>query len=288
MIFHKKKFASILTLVFMLALCGFAPHTMLVFKRSFGDFNHPKAATWDQLGNLYVVDTGNDRVVKYSPSGDSIASIGTSGFDVTQFQTPDGIAVTGVDVYVADYGNHRIQRFNRNLDYIATLYTRENPTEAQRFGYPKGVAASSQGDLFILDGENIRILQVNAFNVIEKNFGSIDAGAERLLDPSQIITDASDRIYVRDGDVIKMFDIYGNPTGMLSNMFAPPMRGCAVYGNTLYVLSDSVITIVTLGDAEQNAEIMNIPDKRPWEAIAVSAKTIALFDDHAVYEYNRQ
>jgi sugar lactone lactonase YvrE len=284
----RRAFAYILPIaVVMTALSASAQDHSIMFLRQFGDFNHPRAAAWDQQGNLFVVDGGNNRVVKYSPTGDSIACVTGSGWGDTQFDTPNGIAILGIDVYVSDYGNSRIQRFDRNLNFVATLYTRDNPDQNARFGYPRGVAVSSQGDLFVLDGENIRIVKVNAFNKIERVFGNVDAGAEQLADPKEIVTDGSDKIYIVDGDALKAFDVFGNPVGTLKGLFALPIRGCAANGNTLFVLSDSVVTAITMGD-EQSVRVLPIPDRHDWTGIAVSPKNIALLDDHNVYIYTRE
>ena len=139
----------------------------------------------------------------------------------------------------------------------------------------------------MLDGENVRIVKVNAFNVIERNFGSLDAGAERLINPAQIILDASDRIYVLDGDAIKMFDIYGNPTGTLPPFYPLPVHGIAASGNTLFILSDSTLTTFSPNAAEQNTTELHLPEIHEWCALAVSAKSIALIDEHAAYLYGR-
>ncbi len=280
--------ACLLVALVFASSVGFAPPDEVSFLRSFGGFSRPHAAAFDNSGNLYVVDSGNDRVIKFSAQGDSLACVSGSGFGDTQFESPDGIAVTGTDVYVADYGNHRIQRFNRNLDYMATLYTRDDPNDDKRFGYPKGVAVSSQGDLFVLDGENIRIMKVNAFNVIQQNFGSLDAGAERLISPAQITIDANDVLYVLDDGVIKMFDIYGNPSGTLAKFFPAPARAISGSGDALFILSDSAMTGVSARLAEQSPYEIHLPDTRAqWFALAVSKNSIALLDEHTAYLYSR-
>jgi len=116
----------------------------------------------------------------------------------------------GIDLYVADYGNHRVQRFDRNLNYVSTLFTRDDPDPMKRFGYPSGVALSRLGELFILDGENVRVLKVNRANVVERTFGGIDAGRGRLRAPSDIVVGPGDRVYVVDRGRVVVFDTFGN------------------------------------------------------------------------------
>ena len=67
----------------------------------------------DRLGrDVYVADSGNHRVQRFSPSGTFIASSGTLGSANGQLNFPSGLAFGESDrLYVADTGNHRIQRF---------------------------------------------------------------------------------------------------------------------------------------------------------------------------------
>jgi sugar lactone lactonase YvrE len=66
----------------------------------------------DSSGNLYVADTGNNRIQKFSSSGVFITKWGSYGSGSGQFDGPQGMAFdpTG-KIYVADTGNARIQVF---------------------------------------------------------------------------------------------------------------------------------------------------------------------------------
>ena len=77
-----------------------------------GQFNNPTAIAVDAQGNVYVVDSGNQRVEKYTSGGGYIASWGVPGTGPGQFQAPYGVAVASDgSVYVVDTGNNRVQRF---------------------------------------------------------------------------------------------------------------------------------------------------------------------------------
>ncbi|HAO22533.1 MAG TPA: hypothetical protein DCQ37_19970, partial [Desulfobacteraceae bacterium] len=67
----------------------------------------------DSSGNIYVADSGNDRIQKFSGSGKYISQFGTSGSDDGQFSYPYAIAIDiSGNIYVADNGNDRIQKFS--------------------------------------------------------------------------------------------------------------------------------------------------------------------------------
>ena len=76
-----------------------------------GQFNTPKGLTYDSVGNLYIVDSGNNRVV-LARNSSVVGVTGTSGTDLGQFAGPVNISVGKRGVYVADTGNNRIQSFN--------------------------------------------------------------------------------------------------------------------------------------------------------------------------------
>jgi uncharacterized protein (TIGR03663 family) len=84
-----------------------------------GQFFGPRAiaVTGDEI---FVVDTGNERVQVFSPDGTFLRAWGGKGDGPTQFYEPVGIVV-GPDgrVYVADSGNGRISVFQRDGTPIA-------------------------------------------------------------------------------------------------------------------------------------------------------------------------
>jgi len=79
-----------------------------------GYFSNPQGIGVDSAGNLYVADTGNHRVQKFSPSGQFLLSWGGQGSGVGQFIRPIDVAVDENGyIYVANGGgsDFRIQKF---------------------------------------------------------------------------------------------------------------------------------------------------------------------------------
>lgn len=65
----------------------------------------------DKLGNLYVVDTGNNEIKKFNPEGKLLSTWGEFGGGEGQFNAPWGIALDSEEnIYVADTKNNRIQK----------------------------------------------------------------------------------------------------------------------------------------------------------------------------------
>ncbi len=164
-------------------------------------------------GQIYVSDTGNHRILQLSPDGEVIKVIGGFGWQKEQFYAPYDIhASSALDIFVADYNNHRIQRYDKDLNYISSLYSDANWAPTVQFGFPKSIASSFHGELFLLDGENTRILKLNSFGEPEMSFGDFAEGRGRLLQPVKLCISPDDQIFVSDAraNKIVVFDYFGN------------------------------------------------------------------------------
>ncbi|MCB0714081.1 MAG: NHL repeat-containing protein [Ignavibacteriae bacterium] len=215
----------------------------------FGSFSEPVDLDHDIEGHLYVVDAGRDLVVKYSSKGDSLDAVGGFGTGTEEFDHPIALyARRGTDLFVADHNNHRIQRFDRRLDYVTTLFTRDNPDERIRFGYPLDVAVSRQGDIVVLDGENYRVAIFNSVGEFVRSFGDITSGEGRLIDPISLELDDNDNVYVLDGGEIKVYDPFG---AWLRTIPPPRDRAYSTFsigGDSLVALADSLLLIYRITD----------------------------------------
>ncbi|MEK7353203.1 MAG: hypothetical protein AABZ77_01690, partial [Chloroflexota bacterium] len=86
-----------------------------------GQFNSPLGVAVDSAGNVYVADSGNHRIQKFTSSGQFITKWGASGSLDGQFNSPNGVAVDSAgNVYVADTFNNRIQKFLGSGQFVTT------------------------------------------------------------------------------------------------------------------------------------------------------------------------
>jgi DNA-binding beta-propeller fold protein YncE len=102
-------------------------------------------------GSVYVTDTWNARVVKFTAKGKYITSWGFYGQDTPEaFWGPRGIAVDSKSrVYVADTGNKRIVVFDSKGAYITQFGTAG--LDAGQFDEPVGVAVAFDGTVYVTD-----------------------------------------------------------------------------------------------------------------------------------------
>ncbi|HET9492655.1 MAG TPA: PA14 domain-containing protein [Chloroflexia bacterium] len=81
---------------------------------------YPRGMSVALDGSLWVADTGLGRVIKVTPEGTLVSTLGEQGTGPGQFAEPAGVwqAADGT-VYVADVGNQRVQSFDANGNLIA-------------------------------------------------------------------------------------------------------------------------------------------------------------------------
>ncbi|MBN1659398.1 MAG: TIGR03663 family protein [Anaerolineae bacterium] len=164
----------------------------------------------DDLGRVYVTDTGNERVVVFDLDGNHIASWGGEGIGPGSFAEPVGIDVDlDGNVYLVDTWNQRVQVFDSEGTYL-----REWVVDAW---YGESVvnkpflAVDGQGRVYVTDPEGYRVAVFGPEGEILATFGryGFDAGAFSL--PTGITVDAEGTIYVTDTDgqrVIKFAPLF--------------------------------------------------------------------------------
>jgi DNA-binding beta-propeller fold protein YncE len=121
-----------------------------------GAFDHPEAVTVAPSGNVYVADTGNDRVVELSPAGSVVTEWGSAGTASGRFRSPTGIAVDAAgDVYVVDSENNRVEVFEADGRFLTKWGLRG--TAPGEFSQPTAVAVDCAGDVDVADTNNNRV-----------------------------------------------------------------------------------------------------------------------------------
>jgi len=148
-------------------------------------FYSPYGVAVDSTGNVYVADSGNQRIRKVTPGGVviTLAGWGTLGFAdgtgaAAQFNNPNGVAVDSTgNVYIGDTGNQRIRKVTpggvvSTLAGSGVMGFADGTGAAAKFNYPKGVAVDSTGNVYVADSGNQRIRKVTPGGVVSTLAGS--------------------------------------------------------------------------------------------------------------------
>lgn len=131
-----------------------------------GQYNTPKGLAFDAAGYLYIVDSGNNRVV-LTLSSAAIGASGSSGTGLGQFGAAVNLGVGSRGIYVADTGNNRVQAFDPISGAhgaSVTPFTARVALSTQ-LGLHQPAAAAPAADLlseniFVADTGNNRVLKV--------------------------------------------------------------------------------------------------------------------------------
>ena len=143
-----------------------------------GQFSAPQDVAVDGSGNVYVAESGNNRIQKFDSSGNFLLKWGTPGFGDGQFNQPSGVAVdSSGNVYVADKFNDRIQKFDSSGNFLLTWGTFGSGDG--QFDGPQNVAVDSFGNVYVADRRNNRIQKFSVTVLVEHPL--VPGGSARLV-----------------------------------------------------------------------------------------------------------
>ncbi len=185
-------------------------------------------------GRLFVSDTSNDRILRFSLDG-------TNGVEIIAPGTvanPKGLAVRGSRLYVADDQHHRVlvtDAGGRTLTSIG----KGNGTGPGQLNFPYGVALDGAGRVFVADDLNHRVVRFSTAPAYpyKARFGSYGTQPGQLAYPRGIATDGAGALYVANtgNDRIEVFD----RTGAYQRSFGTSGRGPGQYSGPTGVAADS-------------------------------------------------
>lgn len=114
-----------------------------------GGFKDPSSIFVDDQGNLWVADTGHDRIVVFDSRGRFRKTLGK----VLNLRQPRGVFVTpNGDIYVADTGNGRILELNARGQPVREFKKPDSPLlRAERYFQPAKVVVDRRGYLYVLE-----------------------------------------------------------------------------------------------------------------------------------------
>ena len=219
----------------------------------------PGGVAVDQLGNVYIADTGNNRVREIDAGTGQITTVAGGGetdpftgnylgqYPLTiRLHRPVSVAITnGGDLVVADTGAHAIYEIpraaGRNFGAVRRIagdgtrgYSGDGgPAAAARISEPSGLAIDQQGDIVFADAGNNRVRMINPHGWISTAAGSGALGfngdsgpalSAELAYPAAVSADVTGNLYVADtGNArVRLFRDSKNPVSKKTAVGARP------------------------------------------------------------------
>jgi trimeric autotransporter adhesin len=217
----------------------------------FAQIGCPCGLSVDAVGNLYIVDTYNNRIRKVTPSGiiSTVAGNGTSGYSgdggraiSASLNKPNSVAVDSKgNLYIADTYNYRIRKVTSSKKIMTAA---GDGTHGYRgdggfatsalLNSPRGVALDTKGNFYIADADNCRVRQVTPAGTIATVVGNGkcgyggDGGQATLAELNKLFSvavDYEDNLYIADTWNNRIRKV--SATGIISTVAGGETRGFA-------------------------------------------------------------
>lgn len=122
-------------------------------------FSNPSDLYVDEKDNIYIADTGNNRILKFNKDGKYIAEFTCNG----KFSSPQSVFVTeNGDIYVSDTLNERIVHLSDKGEYIEEFVKPETELLGEDVSFQIGrLGLTSQGYLYTIHGQNFMMIDAN-------------------------------------------------------------------------------------------------------------------------------
>jgi sugar lactone lactonase YvrE len=227
-------------------------------------------------GNIYIADTGNNRIRRINTSGiiSTIAGDGVNSFfgdgDIAtnaRLSSPKDVKLDLYgNLYIADTGNSRIRKVDSS-GIISTVAGSSNPgfsgdggqATLARLNSPSSIEIDLYGNLYITDTVNNRIRKVDTSGIITTiagngtaSFGGDNGQSTNanLNQPSSITFDKNSNIYIADSGNgrIRKINEYGIITtiaGIGTGSYSGPNTPVGDNGNATSAKLNFPIGIVT-------------------------------------------
>jgi hypothetical protein len=189
--------------------------------------NAPKSVAFDGAGNLYIVDSGNNRIRKVDTNGiiTTVAGGGSSspgdGGAATsaQLNSPGGVSVDSAgNIFFAEYYGSRVRKVDGSgtITTVAGMgggcvtYNGDNkPATSACIYNPQGTALDGAGNLYLSDSGNRRVRKVAPDGIITTVVGNGTAGysgdgvlgsGTQIRTPAGLFVDSDGNLYIADLD----------------------------------------------------------------------------------------
>lgn len=177
-------------------------------------FNEPIGMVLDATGNLYVVDSSNNKIRKISPvglvstfAGSTLGSEDNNVGILAKFNNPNGITIDATgNLYVTE--RSKIRKISPSGAVTTFAGSDSGFVDATgldaKFDGPRGIIIDNAGNFLVTDSGNHKIRKITPLGVVTTFAGSVIGFQDGTLEtamfnfPTGLVQDVAGNIYVAD------------------------------------------------------------------------------------------
>ena len=182
---------------------------------TFGDepgmFRTPVALAASKLGDLFVSDSGQNKILVFDSNGqykDEIRSLLTAA---AKFSSTNYITFDSKNSFYVVSDDNRVLQFSEIGTFIRSFGT--TGEKDGQFNKPSAIATDSRGNLYVTDTDNHRVQKFDSRGKFLVSWGSLGTGPVQFKEPVGITVDSKNSVYVVDraNDNVQKFAQYSAP-----------------------------------------------------------------------------
>ena len=165
----------------------------------------------DNLGNIYVADTYNYRIMKWAPdatNGTLVAGGNGQGAANNQLSNPNRVALdSSGNIYISDTGNNRIMKWEPDATE-GTLVAGGNGSgganagsDTNKLDSPRGIHVDSSGNIYVSDYNNHRIMKWApgaSDGTLVAGGNGIGSELNKTSNPTDVHVDSSGNMFITE------------------------------------------------------------------------------------------
>lgn len=235
---------------------------------------------------IYIVDSGNNRVIVLDEDGEMLFSIGREGAGEGEFQDPVGI---GIDrngrIYVADTGNRRIQIFTAGGKFLKTIAV----TSSGKAVRPIDVAVDPKtANIFVTGNDNHKVMVFDKGGRLVREWGGNGEKVRKFRYPATIavtrdssigvvdVFNTRVQIFRPDGEYLNSIGAWG----VLPGQFFRP-KGIAFDQQGKIYVSDSYMNLIQVFD--DSGKFLYVLKQKDARRNMVTPSGIAVSNNNRLY-----